>query len=219
MARWRSLHPVQQHAPGLLGAIPLHELTASPQSGQSALILPDISSGHPGCCGQRCFLALTWCLWLSVSILKAIGTARAVTFVSSGSSDISAAAQVTHLSAEVGGEPQGTEREGRGRSIPDSPTQPWGDQQGAHFTGGNIRCSIARSQGCPGCINASWPSTRPHREGTKGSPGTPPSPTLPGAGLSPATSHSRHQASRSRSPSSHRHLGQAAVGQESSVHS
>lgn len=88
VARWRSQRPVQQHAPGLLGAIPLHELTASPQSGQIALILPDISSGHrlPGCCGQRRFLALTWCLWLSVSILKAIGTAQAVRFVSSGSS-------------------------------------------------------------------------------------------------------------------------------------
>lgn len=88
VARRRSQRPVPQHAPGLPGAIPLHELTASPQSGQIALILPDISSGQrlPGCCGQRCFLALTWCLWLSVSILKAIGTAQAVRFVSSGSS-------------------------------------------------------------------------------------------------------------------------------------
>lgn len=141
VARRRSQRPMPQHAPGLPGAIPLHELTASPQSGQIALILPDISSGQrlPSCCGQRCFLALTWCLWLSVSILKAIGTAQAVSCEicqlwlerpgSAGGSrcHVSAAAQVAHLSAEAGGEPQGTEREGGGRSTPDSPTQPWGD--------------------------------------------------------------------------------------------
>lgn len=64
----------------------------------TALILSTVSGGQrlPGCCGQQCFLALTRCLWLSVTILKAIRAAWAVRFVSLGSSG-RAAQELSHL--------------------------------------------------------------------------------------------------------------------------
>lgn len=49
----------------------------------------------------------------------------------------------------------------------------------AHSPQLETSCSLASSQGCPGCSSTRWPSTRPHQEGTEESPGTPlPPPAL-----------------------------------------
>lgn len=187
VARRRSQRPVLQHAPGLPGAIPLHELTASPQSGQIALILPDISSGQrlPGCCGQRCFLALTWCLWLSVSILKAIGTAQAVRFVSSGSSG--QAAQEGHAVTSLPllksptsvQRPEESPRELSEREEADQhPIHPRSPGETDRVPTSQVETYAAASRAAkvPRLHQHKLANTRPHWEGTKGSRGTPPHP-------------------------------------------
>lgn len=95
-------------------------------------------------------------------------------------------------------EPSGGEGADQRRTPPHSPGER--GRQGAHFTGGNVCCSVASSQGCPGCSKASQLSARPHWESTEGPPGTPTSPSvqctpeLPegGSALPYPTAHTEH---------------------------